>query len=469
MKHFPLLLNGGAVRALVVGANPHALAKARLLLDAGARVTLIGTPEDEGATRPLLERVVWRRRQFAVSDLGDHNLVYIATGRSADDKRIASLANEQGIFANVIDDVKASQFSTPAVVRRGDLLVTISTSGKSPALAARLRHLIEILLPGAFDETVRFLTYFRTTLRQSTADFDSRNRFWRSLFGGEMGALIAANGNFSGEEPSHFWEPDGSTGRLTIVGAGPGDPELLTLKAVRAIGKADVILYDRLVSEEIFRFARRDAELIFVGKMPGQATTRQAEINALMHAHFRAGKNVVRLKGGDPSLFSRLDEELDALHDANIPVQIVPGVSSAGAAAAASLSPLTARGKADAITFLTASRSDGRATDWRRFANEETTLAIFMGVGSAGDIAEGLMGVGRDAQTPVVIVEQATKSDERQIETSLGRLAHTIVAKKIAAPAMLLVGTSLRRATRLASTYVDFAESASGYLPIAAE
>lgn len=457
MRSFPLFLKLEGRPVLLVGTGSAAAAKLRLLARAGAQVMvsadqpssdLLAAIADTGAT--LIAGAI------DPTHLTDADLVFGATGHEERDRAVAALAHRAGKLVNIVDRPELSDFTMPAIVDRGDIVVAVSTHGASPVLAQRVRAAIESVLPPGLGRLARFAQRFRSAIHARIADTSSRRRFWDQVLGGPIAAAVLAGDerratrdliraiNLAG---GNRGEPRAETGRVSLVGAGPGDPELLTLRAARALREADVIVYDKLVDQAVLEYARRDARRIFVGKSKGDHTLPQEEINALLIAEAGAGRHVVRLKGGDPFVFGRGGEELDALVSAGIRVDVVPGITAATGCAAYAGFPLTHREHASSVVFISGHSKDGLADhDWRALANPRQTIVVYMGVSAAGEVASRLVEAGLGGTTPIAIVENGTRWDQRVIKGQLHEAADLVRHHGVAGPALLVIGEVTRGA-----------------------
>ncbi|MGH6892993.1 MAG: siroheme synthase CysG, partial [Dongiaceae bacterium] len=363
----------------------------------------------------------------------------------------AEAARAAGKLVNIVDRPELSDFTMPAIVDRGDIVVAVSTQGASPVLAQRVRAAIESVLPPGLGRLAQFAQRFRYAIQSRIADSASRRRFWDQVLGGPIAAAVLAGDEKRAARDLiravNRGEPRAETGQVSLVGAGPGDPELLTLRAARALREADVIVYDKLVDPSVLEYARRDARRIFVGKSKGDHTLPQAAINALLIAEATAGRHVVRLKGGDPFVFGRGGEELDALTGAGVRVDVVPGITAATGCAAYAGFPLTHREHASSVVFVSGHSKDGFAElDWRALASPRQTVVVYMGVSAAGEIAGKLIDAGLDAATPIAIVENGTRWDQRVIKGELAQAADLIRLHGVHGPALLVIGEVTRTA-----------------------
>jgi uroporphyrin-III C-methyltransferase/precorrin-2 dehydrogenase/sirohydrochlorin ferrochelatase len=353
---------------------------------------------------------------------------------------------------NVADNAALSTFIMPSVVDRPPLQIAISTAGTSPVLARKLRTLIEATVPFGFGRLAALLARFRSTSKKRYPDPEARRRFWEEVVDGPI-AEMALSGNEEAAAAALQAQlrhaPAPSNGFVSLVGAGPGDPELLTLRALRVMQAASVVLYDHLVSPPLVDLARRDAERIYVGKEQDNHALPQAEINALMVRLAREGKRVVRLKGGDPFIFGRGGEEIDALLEHGIAFEVVPGVTAAAGAASYAGIPLTHRDYAQSCVFVTGHLKNGSAQlDWQALARPGQTVVVYMGVGALAQICRGLIEHGVRASMPAALVEKATLPGQRVTEGTLGNLPE--LTRDAKPPALLIVGEVVRLRSRLA-------------------
>lgn len=457
MRSFPLFLKLQGRPVLLAGSGAAAAAKLRLLAASGAQVRLIArdpSPELREASQSLA--VACLRGPVAGDDLRQADLVIGAEGEDAADRALSVAARAAGKLVNIVDRPDLSDFTMPAIVDRDEIVVAISTDGASPVLAQRVRAAIESVLPPALGRLARFARRFRAAVQVRIVENGARRRFWDQVLAGPIGAAVLA-----GDERRAARDliravnksvPTTERGQVSLVGAGPGDPELLTLRAARALREADVIVYDKLVDPAVLDYARRDARRIYVGKSKGDHTLAQAEINALLVAEARAGRHVVRLKGGDPFVFGRGGEELDALVAAGIRVDVVPGITAATGCATYAGFPLTHRDVASSVTFVSGHSRDGLAKDgiaeldWRALAKPRQTIVVYMGLGTAGAIADHLVAAGASPATPIAIVENGTRWDQRVVKGELHQAAALVRDHGIATPALLVIGEVTRGA-----------------------
>jgi uroporphyrin-III C-methyltransferase/precorrin-2 dehydrogenase/sirohydrochlorin ferrochelatase len=463
---FPVFLDLKGRPAAVVGDTDAALRKVHLLLRADAAITLFA-PEADGEMRRLAAegRLSLFERLPGDGALSAFALVIVATGEGAADGRIAAAARAGGVPVNVVDGPALSTFVMPAIVDRDPIVVAVSSAGTAPVLARQVRARIEAMLPAGLGRLARFAEGFRRTVGLVVPDGRLRRRFWERFFAGPIAARIVAGDERRAREdmltllnrrPGH----DEGSGFVQIVGAGPGDPDLLTLKAVQALQQADVILFDHLIGDRVLEYARRDAERIFVGKSPGSHALSQDEINDLMVRLARAGRRVVRLKGGDPFIFGRGGEERAHLLREGIDVEVIPGITAATGCAAASGIPLTLRDQAQAVTLITGHGAEGEPdVDWAALARLRQSIVVYMGLEAAPRIAQRLIDHGLDPSTPTAVIARGTLPQQRIEGARLADLPR-IVAGIGPGPALIVIGEVVRQAEFWAEPTVEL--SAAG-------
>jgi len=441
MRTFPAFMNLDRQTVFLNGGGELALRKARLLLPAGARVVAFSAELDGALAQELGDHVVLRSEPLSdPAFIEGPKLLVTATGDEKEDERAAKLGRAFGVPVNAVDLPHLCDVVIPSIVRRGDLSIGISTSGAAPVLGRRLRERIEAMLPAQLGEVVSFAKERREIVSGALQPKDRRG-FWERFFSSPAAEAVLEGREAEAHQGfSELLAEKGQTGHVYIVGAGPGDPELLTLKALRVCQEADVILHDNLVSDEILTLCRRDAERIYVGKKRSDHALPQADIGALMVRLAQEGKRVVRLKGGDPFIFGRGGEELEALKAEGIPATVVPGITAALGCGASAELPLTHRGLSQAVTFVTAEAGGGGAPDidWPALASLKGTIVVYMGVRRAEDVATALIEGGLNATTPVAVVADGTRDSERIIRSDLGSLGSA--AGQVKAPGLLIIG-----------------------------
>ncbi len=453
MKHFPIYLNIEGRRVVLVGSGEVALAKLRLLARTSARLHLFAPAAETPLCRAAVELgAVLHGRSPQPADLAGAALVYAAAGDPDTDACTARLARAAGIPLNVVDDLEASDFITPAIVDRDPVTVAIGTEGAAPVLARAIKAEMEARLPASLGALASAAQGFRPRA-EALAPGRQRRDFWAEFFAAAGPAALAAGGSDDALTAAleallaRHLAAEARPGRVDLVGAGPGDPELLTLRARRLLDGADVVIHDRLVPQAILDLARREALFVPVGKQGFGPSTPQAQINDAMIQHARAGAQVVRLKAGDATVFARLDEETEALDAAGIDWAVVPGITAASAAAAALGASLTRRDRNSDLRLLTGHDLQGFAEhDWRALARPGVVAAIYMGKRAARFLQGRLLMQGADPETPVTAVENASRPDQRIIATRLGRLPADLARAAAAGPVVLMLGLAPRQA-----------------------
>ena len=451
----PVFLRLRGRTVVLVGGGGIALRKARLLAAAGARLEVIAP--DVGSE---LESLVMasggsvRRESFAGS-LPDHAFAAVAaTGNKDVDASVAACANQRLLPVNVVDSPALCSFIVPSIIDRSPLMIAISSGGAAPVLVRRLRERLETLIPAAYGRLAEFLGQRRERIRTAVPDPIRRLRTWETLVDGAIAERVIAGDEFGAERLFSLAMSDaaqtGISGEVYLVGAGPGDPDLLTFRALRLMQQADVVFYDRLVSDEILNLVRRDAERIYVGKRRDDHVIPQQEINQLLVEHAKRGQRVLRLKGGDPFIFGRGGEEIETLAAAGVAFQVVPGITAASGCAAYAGIPLTHRDHAQSVRFVTGHRKDGELQlDWDALARPGQTLVFYMGLVSLPMISARLQQAGMPADTLVAIVEQGTTPAQRVLVAALGSVVAQAEAAAIGAPALLIVGSVVQLRERL--------------------
>jgi uroporphyrin-III C-methyltransferase/precorrin-2 dehydrogenase/sirohydrochlorin ferrochelatase len=462
MDYLPIFIQLRGAPAVVVGGGKVALRKVDLLLKAGARITVIAPKlHDElraMAVRGLLDYVAL---EFHPHHLDGTSLVIAATDSRNVNAAVSAAAKARRLPINVVDDPELSTFIFPAIIDRSPVIVAVGSSGNSPVLARRVRQQIEALLPARLGALARFVGDRRKDVQKALPP-EHRRPFWERIIGGIVGTRVLAgdetdaSAKFLDElaatnrttDPSSATEPnpadlgeDGRLGEVYLIGAGPGDPDLLTLRAVQLLQQADVILYDRLVSDGVLDRARRDAQRVFVGKETGgDHHATQARIHELLVQYAKRGLRVARLKGGDPFIFGRGGEEIEALNAAGVPYVVVPGITAAlGAAAAASI-PLTHRRLAQSVTFAAGHALDDDTLDWRSLGLPHHTVVFYMGVAQMPRIVTRLKEAGASPDHPAALIERGSLADQRVLRGTLGTIVELARIHEVQPPALLIVG-----------------------------
>lgn len=455
MDYFPAFTRLQDARVLVIGAGDVALRKIELLLDSGASVAVVAH-----AAHPTIAdwadsgRVSLRLGDYDKGDLTGSRLVFAATNDAGLNRRIAADAGEAGLLVNVVDDPDYCTFITPAIVDRSPLLIAIGSGGAAPVLARRLRENIERMLPKGIGGLAAAAGKLRSEVKLKLREGNSRRYFWEQVFDGPLTerlttvpqgeserALRGVLNDYSAEKPA---------GEVYLVGGGPGDPELLTLKAVRLMQNCDVVLYDRLVSDEVMKRVRKDAERVYVGKKRDQHTVPQDQINELLVEYAQKGKRVLRLKGGDPFIFGRGGEEIETLMAAGVPFQVVPGITAASGCATYGGIPLTHRDYAQSCVFVTGHRKDGQLNlDWTQLAKPAQTVVFYMGVQSLGQICSQLVANGAPADRSIAVVERGTTPQQRTLVGTLSTMVEIAAEAKVQPPSLILVGDVVKLQSKL--------------------
>jgi uroporphyrin-III C-methyltransferase/precorrin-2 dehydrogenase/sirohydrochlorin ferrochelatase len=456
MDYFPIFLRLAGEPVLVVGGGEVAARKIDLLLRTSAKVRVVAPELVPGlAQRVAAGQIVHVAAEFTPEHLDGVRLAIAATDKRAINAWVAHQAERRNIPVNVVDDRELSRFIVPAIVDRSPVVVAVGSSGDAPVLTRRLRERLESFLPQRLGALARLAGRLRPTIKARVEDPARRRRFWENFFDGTLAADVLA-GREDAADPAlpgriadsvaQIVHTTPDEGEVVLVGAGPGDPGLLTLRALRALQNADVILYDRLVSAEVLDLARRDAERINVGKTVGSAQISQDEINGLLVQLALQGKRVCRLKGGDPFIFGRGGEELEALAAAGVRFEVVPGVTAAAGCAAYAGIPLTHRDHAQSLVFVTGHvKADGDdALDWEQLARPAQTVVFYMGLGSLQQILQRLREHGAPQSRAAAVVEQGTRATQRVVTGTLADLASKANEEGVQSPALLIVGEVTR-------------------------
>lgn len=448
MRLFPAFFYTDSAHVTVFGGGEEARRKVRLLAKTTAQITvIIDTEIDPGFAQEFAGRITIAPRDMAGQALDRSKFAIIACRTQENCDQSIIWAREYGIPINVVDQPEECDFTIPSILERGELVAAVGSGGAAPVLAKRVRTSLEALMPQNMGPLSELARDFRPRVYAVLDDATKRRQFWEAALNGAP-ADLAMTGRLDDALAAmeallqDIASPANQLGTVHIVGAGPGDPELLTLKAFRLIQNADIVFHDRLVSDEIMDLVRRDATRISVGKAKANHSVPQAEIHELMIQATREGQRVVRLKGGDPFVFGRGGEEVEALREAGIEASVVPGISAAlGCAASAGL-PLTHRDHAQTLTFVTGHAKSGDVPDldWQALARPAQTVVVFMGVGTAPKISEHLIHAGRAASTPVAVIENGTRANEIRVFGTLAELPQLIERAGIKGPALLVIG-----------------------------
>lgn len=444
---FPIFMRVAGRAVVIVGGGEEAFAKARLLSQSSAGVTVLAEEVEPGFARWATDNsIALVRAPFERSHIEGAALVFAATGEEVADRAVVEVARAAGIPVNAVDRPELCDFYTPALVNRAPLAVAIGTEGAGPVLAQKIRTQIERLLPPSLGALASLAASYRATVETLVEKGAQRRGFWNAFFSGKTAHRVEA-GDIEGARRATdelLLHPEASEGHVALVGAGPGAEDLITLRAHRLLMEADVIVHDALVPDAVVALGRRDAERIAAGKRKGCKVKSQDEINALLVALASAGKRVVRLKSGDPLVFGRAGEEMAALRDAGISYEIVPGVTSAFAAAADFELPLTLRGVASSMVFTTGHDLKGKTLpDWARLAIDGATVAVYMGRSNAAEVAGRLIEAGLSPETGVAVVENAGQPGRRLLHGTLSDLPALARRSELTGPVMTIIGDTV--------------------------
>jgi len=429
-------------KCLVVGGGEVSSRKASMLAQAGALVKIVSPELCEAFKNiPNIEYVPDR---FQAAHLNGITLVIAATDEIETNEEISNEAIKRNIPVNVVDNPDLCTFIMPALLDRSPLMIAFSTGGASPVLARILRGKLETLIPPAYGQLTVFAAKFRQTVKAHISNFGKRRIFWENVLEGPIAEKVFSGNDKSAETMLLAMLKDndhGSVGEVFLVGAGPGAPDLLTFRALRLMQKADVVLYDNLVSKPVLEMTRRDAERIFVGKMRGHHTMPQESINDLLVRLAKEGKRVLRLKGGDPFIFGRGGEEIETLSEHKINFQVVPGITAASGVAAYAGIPLTHRDHAQSCIFVTGHlKEGGMDLDWEMLARPNQTIVVYMGLHGLEILCSKLIAHGLPESTPAAIVQQGTTQNQRVVCGTLATLPTVAEAAKLIAPTLIIIG-----------------------------
>lgn len=446
MERLPIFLNIRDRKCVIVGGGEIAFRKATLLSRAGGHLHIQAEQvsaelktlcEDKGYTVSL--------SAYSAECLEDAAIVVAATDDLSVNTAVSVDAKLNNIPVNVVDQPSLCTFIVPSIVDRSPIVIAISSSGSSPVLIRKLKELNETLVPGNIGELAKLLQRYRQQVKDKFASFDDRLRFWEQVVDSDVAELVYSGQTANAEEKLQVKLLEGVSnskqGEVYLVGAGPGDPDLLTLKALRLMHKADVVLYDRLVSKEILQKVRADADKVYVGKQRSDHSMEQEGINDMLVRLAKEGKRVMRLKGGDPFIFGRGGEELETLAKENIPFQVVPGITAASGCAAYAGIPLTHRDYAQSVRFLTGHLKNGNLElNWGELISEQETLVFYMGLLALPTICEQLIKHGMPADMPIALIEQGTRSDQRTLKATLGTIVEMSQTKNYVSPSLIIIG-----------------------------
>ena len=449
MKYFPFFMELSKQSVLLIGGGEVAERKLDLLLKANASVTIV-SPEFTSYIEELFvnKNINPVKDYYNIKHLTSASFAFViaATNDESLNEQIAKDANDNKILVNVVDKPKICDFIFPSILERGPITVAVSTGGASPVLARMLRTKLETMIPGAYGRLAKIVSENRIPVRKKLVNSKSNGIFWEQMLNGKFLELVLSGQDeeavkFLNIEIDNFDEQKKGEGEVYLVGAGPGDPDLLTFRALRLMQQADVALYDRLVHPSIIDLIRRDAEKIYVGKQRDNHTVRQEEINALLVKYAKEGKRVLRLKGGDPFIFGRGGEEIDSLVDNNISFQVVPGITSASGCSAYSGIPLTHRDHAQSCIFVTGHLKKGKLDlNWEKLIQPNQTIVFYMGLVSINIICSQLIKFGLDPKTPCALVEQGTTRNQKVYTSTVDEMNNLVEKEKPSAPTIFIIG-----------------------------
>lgn len=458
MDHLPIFLDVRDKIVVVSGGGTLAARRVERALSAGAQVKLFVTELSE-EIQPFLsnEKVSHFQREAELADFEGAILAYGAEENLQKDKRLHEVAKSAGVLTNIADTIELCDFISPAILDRTPIVAAVASSGASPILARTIKAELESVIPATFGELSKFLGQFRDEVASQITNSTQRRRFWEDVTESAVAERIMT-GDMAGAEEAlreklrAFRESGGRhVGEIYLVGTGPGDPDLLTFRALRLMQRADVVLYDRLIEQQILTLVRRDAERIYVGKKKNQHTMSQEDISRLLAELALQGKRVLRLKGGDPFIFGRGGEEIEEIARHNIPFQVVPGVTAAAGCAAYAGIPLTHRDHAQACIFVTGHAKDGEVDlNWSALVQPNQTIAIYMGLSMIGPLTTSLIKHGMQSDMPAAIIENGTQRQQRVITGTISNIADRAEQAALQGPAIIVVGTVVTLRDKLA-------------------
>ncbi|MDM1283066.1 uroporphyrinogen-III C-methyltransferase [Acinetobacter towneri] len=445
MDIFPISLKLNRQPCLIVGGGKIAYRKATLLAKAGAVIDVIA-PEIEPQLLELVLSTDGRHLHSTFPDeieLGYYRLVIAATNQADVNQQIFQIAERQNVLVNSVDDPPHCRFMFPAIIDRSPIILSVASNGTSPVLARQIRTQLETLIPHGMGKLAEFSGQWRAAVKQKIVNPDERRIFWEELYASPLKEQVFNDNldaaNQSIQQALAEWQTP--KGEVYLVGAGPGDPELLTLKALRLMQQADVVIYDRLVSAPILELCRRDSEKVYVGKARSNHAVPQEGINALLVKYAQAGKRVCRLKGGDPFIFGRGGEEIQELYEAGVSFQVVPGITAASGCSAYAGIPLTHRDYAQSVRFLTGHLKEGSPElPWSELVYEQQTLVLYMGLVGLESICEKLIAHGQRADMPVALISKGTTPEQKVVVGTLADIASKVAQHHIQAPTLTIIG-----------------------------
>lgn len=447
MEYLPLFVDLKGRDCLVVGGGNIAARKASLLLKAGAKVSLV-SPEVSTSTQKLIDndQVVWIEEEFSPEHIDHPRVVIAATDDETVNNQVYDSANQKNILVNVADNPEKCDFILASILDRSPIVIAVSSGGDSPILARHLRARLETLIPPAYGRLATLASRYRDKVKQGFAKVSERRRFWESVLQGSVADHVLAGRDELAEQTlieqlTNTKQTDFKCGEVYLVGAGPGDPDLLTFKALRLMQQADVVFYDRLVSKDILALVRREADKVYVGKQRAWHAVRQEEINQMLLEHAKQGKRVLRLKGGDPFIFGRGGEEIETLAAENIPFQVVPGVTAASGCSTYAGIPLTHRDYSQSCTFVTGQLKEGELDlNWTALVQPRQTVVVYMGLAGLPVLSQRLLEHGLDPTTPAALVQQGTTEHQKVWVSTISELPDVAEREQPVAPTLIIIG-----------------------------
>ena len=448
MDYFPLFLDARKLNVLIVGAGEVAARKLELIMKTPATITVVA-PWVCDTVKQLAqnEKVTLVEREFENSDLTHKDMVFIATDKGDVNQHIHDVARANKVLVNVVDNTPLCQFITPSIVDRSPIVIAMSSGGVAPVLLRYLRQKLETVLPANLSRLGAFSEKFREKVKQTLNGVTARRYFWEDVLDGDIAEMVEKGQDSKADDAFELAlqaaaQDKKVEGQVYLVGAGPGDPDLLTFRALRLMQKADVVVYDRLVSPQILELVRRDAEKIYVGKAKSNHTLPQDDINQLMVDEAKKGNRVVRLKGGDPFIFGRGGEEIQTLIQHGIDFQVVPGITAASGASSYAGIPLTHRDHAQSVVFATGHLKNGTIDlNWPALAQKNQTAVFYMGLTGLPIICEKLIEHGLDANTPIALVQSATTEKQAVLTGTLGNIVAKQEEAQLQPPTLIIVGS----------------------------
>jgi uroporphyrin-III C-methyltransferase/precorrin-2 dehydrogenase/sirohydrochlorin ferrochelatase len=458
METLPIFLKVHQQPCVVVGGGEVAVRKVTMLLKAGAQISVV-SPDCHAELLELVEaqKISWRQKHYQVEDIQDCLLVVAATDDEPLNAQISQQAKQLGILVNVVDAPELCSFTMPAIIDRSPLVIAISSNGAAPVLARQLRARLETMIPASYGMLAQFARSFRDRVKQAFDSGQQRRIFWEQILQGPIAEMVMGGQRQRAEQMMQqaIQQQQPPQGEVYLVGGGPGDPDLLTFRALRLMQQCDVCVYDKLVSKEVLEMVRRDAELIYVGKQRDQHTLPQQQINQLLVDLAQAGKRVLRLKGGDPFIFGRGGEEIETLMENQVAFQVVPGISAANGVSSYAGIPLTHRDYAQTCVFTTGHLKTQHEQqqvdlDWPTLVRPQQTVVIYMGLVGLPYICQQLMEHGLPATHPAAVVQQGTTSKQRVVSSDLAHLAQQVQAAGLKPPCLIIVGEVVKLREKLA-------------------